>query len=466
MGRRAFSRAAITRRLFNAPLAVLPDTAAVVLGAIGEKFDVAQLFVATDGRQLSLGELEALAADERSKIEARGGVDRKAPMMRASDLMFIQEGVAHVDVRGELVAENGIGPMSGFTGYDGICAQVAAADADSQVRGIVLDIDSPGGEVAGLYECAAKLMARRGTKPMRAVVRGMGCSAAYALACCADEVTLHELGYAGSIGTILMHVDFSEKLKTDGVKVTLIAAGSHKADGNPFEPLPDDVRSRFETLIQSANDRFIAHVAAARGLDAAAVRGQQAEVFQGEEAVAAGLADKVMSWSDSFDEFIQQVNGGGRAAKPAPGARSSKELNMDEKNGAPAADTTPVYTEAQMSAAKTEAASAAATAAIAAERERVTQLAELDSDSTISASLGTAISAGTSAGDFAIALAKDAKTATATALEAAKNDAVKGDELPGKGAARGSGSGDKVNRGEAAVARLRGKIPGLPARAG
>ena len=107
----------------------------------------------------------------------------------------------------------------------------------------------------------------------------------------------------------------------------------------------------------------------------------------------------------------------------------------------------------------------ATTKAIAAERGRFNQLCALDSDSVISDGLAAAISDGTSAGDFAIGLATAAKTATATALEAAKNDAVKGDQLPGKGSARGAGSAnEKVNRGKAVMERYAGQHPSIPAR--
>lgn len=456
MGRRAFSRAAITRRLFNAPLAVTSETAAVVLGAIGQRFDVAQLFVASDGRQFALGELEEMAAAERAKIAARSGTDRSAPMASASRLMFVADGVAHVDIRGELVSENGIGPESGFTGYDGIRAQVLAADADQGVRGILMDIDCPGGEVADLYELVGTLMARRGTKPMRAMIRGMGASAAYAIAACADEITLNELGYAGSVGTLMMHADFSKKLENDGIAVTLIAAGEHKTDGNPFEPLPEDVAKRFAQLVNTANDRFIAHVATARGLSEDAVRAQQAQIYRGEEAVAAGLVDKVMSWTDSMAEFVAAVNGGSSAAS-APGARSSKEHAMDPNQTAPAA----VHTPEDMASARTEAAAAATTA----ERARITALAELDGESSISASLQGAIESGQSAGDFAIALAKASKDQQAAALTNAKADAVQGGQLPEAGARSAGNGNEKVNRGQAAVNRLRGKVPGLPAQA-
>lgn len=457
MSLRAYSRAQVMRRLFNAPLQVLPDTAAIVIGAVGQRYDVGQLFMAAEGQSLPIDQLQARAAEARIQIEARAGVDQRAPQMDAERLMPVIRGVAHVEIRGELVSENGIGPSSGFTGYDGIRAQVLAADADDRVRGIVMDIDSPGGEVADLYECAQALMERRGTKPMRAVIRGCGASAAYAIAACADEITINPLGIAGSVGTIAMHADFSGKLEQDGVKVTLIMAGSRKADGNPFEPLPDDVRDRIAHMVNTANNQFVAHVVAARGLTEKAVRDQQADIFHGEEAVAAGLVDKVMSWSDSIEEFAQSVNGGSkpdRTARSAPGARS-QETKMDPNDTAPAADK-PEFTQATQTTA--------VTAALTAERTRVAQLAELDGESTISPALSAAISGGTEIGAFALELNKTAREQGATALSNARQDAAKPDDLPEAKPDTG-GQKQKTNRGAAAVAQLRGKHPGLPAQA-
>lgn len=459
---RAYSRAGIVARLFNQPLAVTSQTAAIVLGAVGKRLDVSQLFVPTDARSFSLGELEDLAANERIQIEARGGVDRRAKTAPAENLMFIHNGVAHVAVRGETVAENGIGPMSGFTGYDGIAAQVQSADADPNVRGILLDIDSPGGEVAGLYECCSILMARRGTKPMRALIRHLGCSAAYALASCADDVTLHDLGYAGSVGTIAMHADFSQALEQDGIKVTLFMAGSHKADRNPFEPLPDDVARDIQAMVDIANSRFIAHVAKARGLSEDDVRAQQAQIYRGDAAVSAGLVDKVMSWQDSMDEFEQQVNGpaavgpGGTAPSGARSAR--KESAMSTEATAPAAEQQPVTNEAALTQARTEGHAEGVAEGTESERARISALVEIDASSRISEGLMAAIEDGSSAGDFAIANARAAKAKLSAATEAARGDAVKPEDMPEAGAsAANPGAKPEANRGKAYAARKNAK---------
>jgi ClpP class serine protease len=450
MGRRAFSRAAITSRLFNTPLAATAEVGMIVLGAVGRKLDVSQLFVGGDGERVTLGDLSALSAERVAELKSRTGIDQRAPLYAASDLMPVIEGVAFIEIRGELVAENdgAISPQSGFTGYDGIMAKVKSADADAGVRGIILDIDSPGGEVLGLYECVGSLMARRGTKPMRAVIRGCGASAACAVSICADpgEVTITDLGYGCSIGTIMMHVDYSKSLASEGIDVTLIMSGSHKADGNPFQPLPDEVRTRLQSLCDQANDRFIAHVVAARGIDEESVRAQQAQVFRGQEVVDAGIADKVMTWADSIAEFTAQVNapaspgtGGiaGRSARPAPGARSSMEKNMDIEGTAPAGITPEDHQTAV---------TAASANAVTAERSRIAGLQAIAGDGN-KVELEKAIAEGTEPGAFAVALRKGEEAKAAAALAGAQDDAAKPDILPAKAADTTPGA--KVNRGQA-----------------
>lgn len=445
MTSRAFSRTSILARLFGQPLAVLPATAAAVLGAIGPRLDVAQLFVADSGATFGLGELREIAAAEVARIGAASPIEMLAGKTPANRVTFVHNGVAHVPVRGELVAENdgAIRPSSGFTGYDGIRAQVEAADNDPAVRGIILDIESPGGEVADLFELGDSLMARRGTKPMRAIIRNCGASAAYTLACCADEVTLHPLGIAGSNGCITMHADYSKHLEQEGIAVTLIASGAHKADGNPFEPLPEDVRARVQTMIDTSAALLFAHVAKARGMKPEAVRDQEARVYMGEEAVAAGLVDKIMSWQDSTAEFEALVNGQGQ--RPAA-TSSAKGTSMSTEPTPPAASNQPDITQAALDTAVATARSEGATT----ERERLTALAELDAGTTLSAAFGEALGAGTSAGDFAIGLARAAKAQTGAALAAAKAEAVAVGKLPKTAAhAADPAAPGETNRGKA-----------------
>lgn len=472
MSMRSFSRAGITRRLFNTPLAVLPSTAAIVLGVVGPRFDVSQLLMHAGGEQLDIGELELRAATARATIDAQRGADQRRTDLNATDVLDVHDGVAHINVRGELVAENGggVSPSSGFTGYDAIGAAWGFAQRDTNVRGTIVDIDCPGGEVTDLMELCARMMADRGNKPSRAIIRGVGASAAYAIAACCDDITVQDLGYAGSIGVITMHADFSGQLEQAGVKVTLIHGGAHKADGNPFQALPDEVRASIQADIDHAYGRFVDHVAAARTMPADAVRATEARVYRGEEAVKAGLVDKVMGWADAQAEFVATVNGRSRPAPPSrkakTGTRASQENSVSELLAGITAITivgsadNATAIQAALVAAGAEGAVVTAVDAAPtgtggsadAERGRIVALAGLCPESTISASLSTAIDSGQSAGDFAIGLAQAAR-ARGASVEQLRAGAVQPDQLP-VGTAPGAKGGLKPPTGQARGAAI------------
>src|SRR5690606_24272723 len=104
-----------------------------------------------------------------------------------------------------------------------------------------LDISSPGGEAAGMSGVAELIRAVRQTKPVLAFVNDVAASAAYGIASATDEIVVSPTSILGSIGVVMIHADRSGELAAQGIRPTLIFAGSHKVDGNPFEPLSDAV---------------------------------------------------------------------------------------------------------------------------------------------------------------------------------------------------------------------------------
>jgi len=161
-------------------------------------------------------------------------------------------------------------------------------------------------DVAGphLESLAEQVREARSIKPLWAIVDGMACSAAYALACGAGRVTCSSVGYTGSVGVIAAHWDYSRMLDEAGVKVSLIYAGSHKADGNAFEPLPESVRDDFQAEIDAIYAQFVPLVAAGRGLEEKAVRNTEARAYLAAPAVDLGLCDAVMSPTDALLELV------------------------------------------------------------------------------------------------------------------------------------------------------------------
>jgi signal peptide peptidase SppA len=206
-------------------------------------------------------------------------------------------------------------------GYQDIAAMLSDALADPRVSQIVLDIDSPGGEVAGCFDLADQILAAGEIKPIHAAINDLGCSAAYAIASACTSISVTRTAMAGSIGVVLRHVDMSAWAANEGIKVTHIYAGAHKVDGNPYEPLPEAVRERFQGEIDALYGLFVGTVARNRGLTESAVTATQADTYLGQAAVDRGLADQV----ETIHDLIY------RLAAPAAGTRPAirQEPHMD-----------------------------------------------------------------------------------------------------------------------------------------
>ncbi|MCP4541392.1 MAG: S49 family peptidase, partial [Chloroflexi bacterium] len=168
---------------------------------------------------------------------------------------------------------------------------------------IILDVDSYGGEVAGCFDACDVVMAARQQKPVWAICTEFAYSAAYALASQADQVIMPRTGGVGSIGVVVMHVDFSQELAARGITVTMIHAGARKIDGNPYQPLPDDVRETIQEEVEATRLLFAQIVARGRNLDVEAILATEADCCRAQDALALGLADAVLSPDEAVSAF-------------------------------------------------------------------------------------------------------------------------------------------------------------------
>ena len=137
--------------------------------------------------------------------------------------------------------------------------------ADSAIRSIVLEIDSPGGAVDAGQELADIVFAARGQKPIYAVANSAAASAAYWIGSQADRLFITPGGQVGSIGVYAAHEDISKAMDAAGLKVSLIAAGKYKTEQSPFAPLSSDARGHLQSQVDDAYQHFV--TAVARGRD-------------------------------------------------------------------------------------------------------------------------------------------------------------------------------------------------------
>jgi capsid assembly protease len=293
----------LAARAFNRPLAITDAAAQAVLGAFGPR-------LLGDGMQHHQPAPQAGRLGDPVREERDGWGQPVASLRRSGP-------VAVIEVEGVLVHKGRFtGQYCGNTSYEGLAAQIAMARDDASITAVVVEIDSPGGEVSGLFDCARALAALADAKPTVAILTDTACSAAYMLAVACRQIWLPSAGQAGSIGAITMHVDTSRALDNAGLVVTTLSAGAHKADGSPFAPLPPEVAARVRADLEAVRAGMCAFIGQRRpALGSEGALATEAQVYMGPAAVAAGLADAVVHPAEAFDAFCAAC----LAAAPATG---------------------------------------------------------------------------------------------------------------------------------------------------
>lgn len=245
------------------------------------------------------------------------------------------DGVAFIPVNGLLINRFNYS-WSWLTGYNFIRGQMNAALEDADVKLIVFDMDSNGGEVAGCFELAEDIFNARSIKPSVAIVDAACYSAAYALASAAHKIIVTPSGGAGSIGVVATHFSYQKMLDEAGLAVTFIYSGDHKVDGNPYQDLPDSVRAGIQTRVDETRHKFVALVARNRGLDAKVVYDTEAECYSADEALRLGLIDAVAPPSTAVSAYLNELSG----------SPFEKELDMTTAATKPGAESTTPATSA------------------------------------------------------------------------------------------------------------------------
>lgn len=260
--------------------------------------------------------------------------------LRSDSLQITDSGIALIPILGTLVRRSSyLGAASGLTSYHDIEAMAESAFADPQVKAVLLEIDSCGGEAGGVFDLAQRLrmFAQTTGKPLWAIADEAALSAAYALACAADRLWLTRTAEVGSIGVVAVHVDESVADAKAGLNYTFLHAGAHKVDGHPHAPLPAPVAADIQTDIEHLHDQFVELVAGFRRLTPDAVRATEARVYRGEAAITAGLADQVGTPRDALMALSRQLATPNQTAA-RPGFRSTprsqpspQEISMNDQ---------------------------------------------------------------------------------------------------------------------------------------
>jgi signal peptide peptidase SppA len=217
--------------------------------------------------------------------------------------------VAMIDVRGVLVNDEDWWDGWGMSTYDRITGEVRGAADDPNVDGILLRVNSPGGECDAAFESASEIVAAGKKKPVWSVAETSAYSAGYLLASSGSRLYVPPYtGGVGSIGVYSVHMDMSGYLDQMGVKATFITAGEGKAEGHPYKPLSAEGKAKMQAEIDRLYGLFVDHVAAQRNITAGGIREMGAACRSGQAAISQGLADKIGNARTALADMREYLN--------------------------------------------------------------------------------------------------------------------------------------------------------------
>ncbi|WCR59627.1 MAG: Putative signal peptide peptidase SppA [Wolbachia endosymbiont of Ctenocephalides felis wCfeF] len=239
---------------------------------------------------------------ERRSFELLSLYNSKQPIFKNLKHFHINpKGIAIIRIYGVLTKKTeAFDHILDMTSYENIHEEIESALEDKSIETILLDIDSPGGEVNGVFDLADFIYSARGKKRIIAIANDDAYSAAYAIASSAEKIFLTRTSGVGSIGVIASHIDQSRFDEKQGIKYTTIFAGSRKNDLNPHEPMTSESLESLQKEVDRLYEMFVQLIARNRNLSIEAIKSTEAGLYFGEKAVEIDLADGVTT----FFEFI------------------------------------------------------------------------------------------------------------------------------------------------------------------
>ena len=236
-----------------------------------------------------------------------------------------RDGVAIIPVTGPLFRyANIFTAISGASSYELIARDFMSALENPQISSIILDIDSPGGEVNGVSELASMIFDARRTKPIIAYASGDAASGAYWIASAADEIVVSETSALGSIGVVGIYRGKSAKESAETVEIV-----SSQSPHKRLDPMSDDGRAKLQTRIDAMADVFVSTIARNRSVtpDHVLEHYGGGDVMIGANAVNAGLADRI----GSLERLITELSSPKTQSPPPEGFFSSTQPKKEKK---------------------------------------------------------------------------------------------------------------------------------------
>ena len=227
---------------------------------------------------------------------------------RLGEHWFPAYDVAEVAVEGPIARDGGPGSLPAraqSTGADDVVEQITAADDDDAVDGLLLKLNTPGGEVVPSDDIRNAAAAFDG--PTVAYTTDVCASGGYWIASGCDELWARDASVVGSIGVIGSSVNVSDLAADLGVSYERFVAGEYKDAGTALKELSEDERAYLQGLIDEFYDDFVERVAEGRDVDPATIRDTEARVYLGDDARELGLVDELGTRDDVEDRMADAL---------------------------------------------------------------------------------------------------------------------------------------------------------------
>ncbi|EKD52112.1 MAG: hypothetical protein ACD_62C00112G0004 [uncultured bacterium] len=204
---------------------------------------------------------------------------------------FIGDRVAVVEIKGPI-----------FESID-VLKELKELQDDTQIKAVVLRLDSPGGGVAPSQEIFKQVLALKRDKKVVVSMASVAASGAYYIASAADKIIASPGTLTGSIGVIMESFGLQELIQKISIESRTIKSGAYKDVGNPFRELTPEDRAYLQKLSDDVYAQFVRDVAQARGIDPVKMPSiAEGRVYSGEQALALGLVDGLGNLYDAIDE--------------------------------------------------------------------------------------------------------------------------------------------------------------------
>ncbi len=203
--------------------------------------------------------------------------------------------VALIPINGVIMTEESGSYFSSETASSSeIVKSLHEAEESSQIKAIVIEINSPGGSAVASDEIGSAVKKAKLKKPVVAVIRDAGASGGYWVASAADYIVANRMSVTGSIGVLSSYLEFSGLMEQYGVTYEKLTAGKYKDMGNPFEKLDAQEKEIIQKKLDKIHAFFIEEIAANRKLPEEDVKKiATGEFFLGVEAKELGLVDEL-----------------------------------------------------------------------------------------------------------------------------------------------------------------------------